>query len=98
MITAGWEGLGVPHGRGKARKNGKEINLMCFTTGWIWSDFWRRQQEAEGSIPSLRFHARVGLAELELQTQVLEKALHRGEVRLVGSWARPGGGREGPRA
>lgn len=71
---------------------------MYFTPGWIWSDFRRRQQEAEGSIPSLRFHVRVGLAELELQTRALEKAVHQGEVRLVGSWARPGGGREGPRA
>lgn len=57
--------------------------------------FWEQQEEAEGSVPSLRFHARVGLAELELQTRALEKALHWGEVRLVGSWARPGGGLEG---
>lgn len=39
--------------------------------------------------PSLRFHARVGLAELELQTRALEKVLYQGEVRLVGSSARP---------
>jgi hypothetical protein len=45
-----------------------------------------------GSIPSLGFHARVGLAELELQIRALEKVLHQGEVRFVGSWARPGGG------
>lgn len=39
--------------------------------------------------PSLGFHARVGLAELELQTRALEKVLYQGDVRLVGSAARP---------
>lgn len=74
-VTGGWEGLGVLHGGGKTSKNGKEVSLTYLTPGGFWSDSWRRQLEAEGSIPSLRFHARVGLAELELQTRALEKAL-----------------------
>lgn len=64
---------------------------MYFTTSWKLEGF--EQGEAEGSIPSLRFHGRVGLAELELQMRTLEKVLQL--VGLVGSWARPGGGQEG---
>lgn len=63
--------------------------MLCACRKWgNGSDFWE-QQEAQGSIPSLRFHPRVGLADLELQTRALEKVFYQGEVRLVGSPARP---------
>ena len=59
----------------------------------IGAIFW--SSGGSGLHPSLRFHAGwVGLAELELQTRALEQVLHQGEVRLVGSWARPRGGQE----
>lgn len=63
---------------------------MYFTTSWKLEGF--EQWEAEGSIPSLRFHGRVGLAELELQMRTRESSPACGARGELGqAWGWPGG-------